>query len=111
MSGSKHRRKGTRVENKLKNMLVKAGVQCRRQPESGAFGTVTGQEDLTGDLYIEGRYRAEVKARKNGEGFKTLEAWMGNNHFLFLVRDRRSPLVCMSWERYIELQRGPDGSA
>lgn len=108
MSGSKHRRKGTRVENKLKDMLVAAGIQCRRQPDSGAFGTLTNQQDLTGDLFIGGRYRAEVKARKTGAGFKTLEGWMGDNDFLFLVRDRQTPMVCMTWERYVELQRGGD---
>ena len=105
MSGSKHRAKGTRVENKLKDLLVDAGIQCRRQPESGAFGTITNQPDLTGDLYILQKHRAEVKARKNGEGFKVLENWIADCEYLFLVRDRAKPIVVMSWERYLELQR------
>lgn len=108
MSGSKHRAKGTRVENRLKDMLVDAGIKCRRQPESGAFGTQTGQADLTGDLYIKGQYRAEVKARKNGEGFKVLENWIGDHDYLFLVRDRQSPMVVMPWDRFVALMQGND---
>jgi len=51
------------------------------------------------DLSIE----AEVKARANGEGFATLERWLGENDLLFPRRDRAPPLVVMNWEMYIRL--------
>jgi hypothetical protein len=104
MSGSKPRIKGNRVENRLKNMLIDAGIACHRQPDSGAFGTINKRQELRGDLCINNDLRAEVKARKNGEGFKVLEGWMGDNDYLFLVRDRATPMVVMSWERYVQLE-------
>jgi hypothetical protein len=38
----------------------------------------------------------EVKARKSGEGFMTLERWLGDADALFLRRDRAEPWSCCS---------------
>ena len=38
---------------------------------------------------------AEVKARGTGDGFRTLERWLGGNDALFLWRDRAAPFVVL----------------
>ena len=67
-------------------------------PLSGALGG-----DLSGDLHIEKTFKAEVKARKEGAGFKTLENWMGDHDMLFLKRNNKKPMVAMTWDSYVEL--------
>ena len=44
-----------------------------------------------------------MKARGNGEGFKTLTAWLGGNDALFLIADRSEPLVVLPWRLWQEL--------
>jgi hypothetical protein len=39
----------------------------------------------------------EVKARASGEGFTTLERWLGDADALFLRCDRADPLVVSAW--------------
>ena len=46
---------------------------------------------------------AEVKARGDGEGFKTLERWLGTHDALFLWRDRAAPLVLVPLHVWLEL--------
>lgn len=46
---------------------------------------------------------AEVKARGDGEGFKTLERWLGTHDALFLWRDRAAPLVVVPLHVWLEL--------
>lgn len=61
---------------------------------------------MTGDVQIlGGEFVAEVKARANGEGFKTIERWLGENDMLFLRRDRRPPLVVLPWNIYLQLMK------
>lgn len=95
MSGRASKQKGYRYEAKLVKMHNQMGVQAERVPLSGAAGG-----SHTGDIVIDGEFRGEVKARKNGDGFKTIEKWMGNNDMIFLFRDRQSPFVCMDWPTY-----------
>jgi hypothetical protein len=38
---------------------------------------------------------AEVKTRKNGQGFQTLESWLGDNDLLFLRLERAKPVGVM----------------
>jgi hypothetical protein len=40
-----------------------------------------------------GRLKAEVKARASGEGFQTLEGWLGANDLHFFRQDGAAPLV------------------
>ncbi len=49
---------------------------------------------------------SEVKARANGEGFTTLERWLGENDVLFLVRDRAQPLVVLPWRSWRRVLKG-----
>ena len=98
--GKKSRDKGCRVERLLVNKLQACGIHARRVPLSGAC-----QGEFAGDIRIQWKKRtllAEVKARKNGAGFKTLEGWLGDNDMLFLKRDNQDPIVTLRWETLIE---------
>ena len=76
---------------------LSAGVPAEKVPLSGSLGG-----KYSGDLIVAGK-KAEVKARKGGEGFKVLERWLANNEYLFLHRTRRPPFVAMEWETFLEL--------
>ena len=98
--GKMQRNKGARVENELVHAHIDDGIPCQRVPLSGAAGGSFG-----GDLVIAGRFRAEVKARASGEGFTTLERWLGENDVLLLKRNRAAPLVVLPWNVYTKLMR------
>jgi len=92
------KQKGNRAERELVYLHNDMNVSCARVPLSGAVG---GQ--FSGDLEIELLGKAEVKARKSGQGFKTIERWLGDNALLFLRRNNARPLVVMPWETYKRL--------
>ena len=93
------RDKGQRREREIVAKHKGLNVHAERVPLSGAAHYRGADHDV--DVYPFGRDAgalvAEVKARKSGEGFKTLESWLGENDLLFLVRDRADPLVVISW--------------
>lgn len=67
---------------------------------------------LAGDLDVglfgpqsEGLFKAEVKARKTGTGFKQLEGWLGNNDLLFLRRNNADAMVTMPWDVFLQIMR------
>lgn len=98
---SSAKRKGSRVERWVVNQLQDRGLVAWKTPLSGALG---GR--WSGDIRIEAGehvYKVEVKARKNGTGFKVLEDWLGDNHFLVLKRDRQDPMVTMEWKTFQDL--------
>ena len=45
----------------------------------------------------------EVKARRNGAGFATLEKWLGEFDALFLRRDNAEPLAVVPWRVWARL--------
>ena len=96
--GRSEPRKGARIERELVNLFQAAGIPAERVPLSGAAGG-----SFSGDLVIDGRYRAEVKARGSGAGFVTLERWKGANDLLFLRRDRKPSLVVMDADTLVAL--------
>ena len=98
MSGRSSKQKGYRVEREIVLLHSDLRVECERMPLSGALGG-----DLSGDLHIEKQLKAEVKARRDVQGFKTLENWMGDNDLLFLRRNNKKPMVVMTWDSYCEL--------
>ena len=59
--------------------------------------------------------KAEVKARGDGAGFKTLLRWLGSKDALVLIQDRTMPLVVVRFDVWLEiarrsaLLRDPDG--
>jgi len=97
MGGRASRDKGNRVERKVVGLLAERGITAERVPLSGAAGG-----SYSGDVQI-GSLRAEVKARKSGEGFRTLEKWKGDNDLLILSRDRAEPLIVMDFELFTKM--------
>jgi hypothetical protein len=101
MSGARHRRKGSRLERAHVNALRELGLDAERVPLSGSAGG-----SFTGDIIVRlpiGELRAESKGRKNGEGFKTLERWLGDLDVLILKRDRTTPMVLLPWSTFTRL--------
>ena len=70
MTPAGRRRKGDRVERMLVEAHVANRIPAKRVPLSGA------QEGWEGDILIADRLRAEVKARRAGQGFKVILRWM-----------------------------------
>ena len=103
--GAKHRRKGNRIEREIVDRHKAAGVHAERYPLSGASRFRGTGHDA--DLYVFGRDAApiiaEVKGRKSGAGFTTLEKWLGYYDALFLKRNNADPLVCLPWRTWIAL--------
>ncbi len=75
MSGAGHRRKGTRLEREIVARHEALGIRAERYPLSGASRFRGSGHDV--DLYAFGPGEApivgEVKGRKSGAGFTTLE--------------------------------------
>src|SRR5262245_23819615 len=103
--GARHRRKGDRIERELVERHRALGVHAERYPLSGASRFRGSGHDL--DVYAFGREEAplvaEVKARKNGAGFTTLETWLGEFDALFLRRNHGEPLVVLPWRLWARL--------
>jgi Holliday junction resolvase len=106
MPGKSSRDKGGRVERELVQKLRDAGFpDTFRVPLSGAA------EGFKGDINIKICNRkidsetlvAEVKARKDGTGFKQLEDWKGDHDYLFLKRNNSDPMVAMDWDEFVRL--------
>lgn len=99
--------KGSRVEREIAQKLTDAGIPSRRVVMSGAAARYDPR--LSGDVDIgvlpddRALFSAEVKARRNGEGFKTLEGWLGNCDMLILRRNNAQPFVAMPWGTFIDL--------
>ena len=110
MSGKASRDKGARVERQFVNLLKKEGVKAEKVPLSGACGgNYSGDIRLWVDccgLIPTLEYQAEVKSRKNGEGFKTIEKWLDGNSMLFLKKNRADPMVVMTWGSFLSLCTG-----
>ena len=49
---------------------------------------------------MDGQYRVEVKARKEGKGFTLLNRWLGDNDMLIVKEDRQEPMVVLPWSTY-----------
>jgi Holliday junction resolvase len=108
MSGARHRRKGDRIERELVTLHREMGIHAERYPLSGASRFRGSAHDI--DIYALGPEEAplvaEVKARKNGGGFKTLESWLGKYDLLFLRRNHADPLVLLPWRVWTRLLGG-----
>jgi hypothetical protein len=101
--GKPSRDKGLRRERAIVEVHMKSGIRAERVPLFGAARYRGNGADV--DLYVRGAepVKAEVKARGQGSGFKTLERWLGDNDALFLVRDRATPLVVVPLAVWLEL--------
>jgi Holliday junction resolvase len=103
--GARHRRKGDNVEREIVDRHKAIGVHAERYPLSGASRFRGTGHDV--DVYPFGVGEApivtEVKARKNGAGFTTIEKWLGEYDALFLRRNGSDPLVCIPWRLWTRL--------
>src|SRR5258708_9994784 len=97
--GAMQRRKGGRLEREIVQLHRKLGIPAERVPLSGASRYQGNSADL--DIYPFGKDAAplvcEVKGRKAGAGFVTLERWLAENDVLFLRRNNTEPLVVLPW--------------
>ena len=103
--GKPSRDKGLRRERAIVELHVKCGIRAERVPLSGALRYRGNGADV--DLYVRGSepLKAEVKARGEGSGFRTLERWLGSNDVLFLIRDRATPMVVVPLHVWMEIIR------
>jgi hypothetical protein len=99
--GRRSRNKGARVEREIVALHQAMGVEAERVPLSGAAGG-----SYTGDVIVAKKYKAEVKARKNGGGFALIERWLEGNDMLIVKSDRKEPLVVLPWSVYGQLITG-----
>jgi hypothetical protein len=101
--GKPSRDKGLRRERAIVEAHLKCGIHAERVPLSGAVRYRGNGADV--DLYVRGSepVKAEVKARAEGDGFKTLERWLGGNDALFLWRDRAAPFVVLPLHVWLEI--------
>ena len=101
--GKASRDKGIRRERAIVEIHTKCGIRAERVPLSGALRYRGNGADV--DLYVRGDepLKAEVKARSNGDGFRTLEQWLGANDALFLVRDRAPPMVVLPLHVWLQV--------
>ena len=106
--GKASRDKGARIEREIVALHKEIGVHAEKVPLSGGARYRGNSTDV--DIYPRGKEEAplcsEVKGRKNGQGFKTIEKWMGEADILFLRRDRTSPIVILPWLIYAKLLTG-----
>jgi hypothetical protein len=103
--GARHRRKGDRIERELVDRHKALGIHAERYPLSGASRFRGAGHDV--DVYLFGVGEApivcEVKARKKGAGFTTIERWLGEYDGLFLRRNGNDPLVLVPWRIWARL--------
>lgn len=90
------------MEKELVDKHAELQIPCERVPLSGRAGGA-----FAGDLHIRADsgppLQAEVKSRKGGHGFTTLERWLGENDLLFLRRNHAEPMVVLPWATYARL--------
>ena len=104
---NKNKAKGTRVEREIRDQFRDAGWHAERVWGSGSAKAV--HEALADDLKVmkAGAYLSiEVKARRNGAGWRVLEGWLGSADALVLKQARREPLVLLPLARFLELMKG-----
>ena len=101
--GKASRDKGLRRERALVEIHMKCGLRAERVPLSGASHYQGNGADI--DIHVRGSnpVKAEVKARGEGNGFKTLQRWLGDNDALFLWRDRAAPFVVLPLRVWLEI--------
>jgi hypothetical protein len=98
-SGARHRRKGDRVDREIVDRHKAVGIHAERYPLSGSSRFRGTGHDV--DVYVFGKDAApivaEVKSRKGGAGFTTLERWLGSYDALFPKRNNTDPIVAVPW--------------
>ena len=103
--GRRSRAKGDRIEREIVSRHAEIGIKAERYPLSGASRFRRAGHDI--DIYTfgrdEGPFVAEVKSRRSGAGFVTLEKWLGRYDCLFLRRNSAEPMVLLPWRIWAAL--------
>jgi Holliday junction resolvase len=103
--GRRSRLKGDRIEREIVSRHTEMGIKAERYPLSGASRFRGSGHDI--DIYAfgtdEGPLVAEVKSRRSGAGFVTLEKWLGEYDCLFLRRNSAEPMVLLPWRVWVAL--------
>jgi Holliday junction resolvase len=103
--GRRSRAKGARLEREIVSLHLGLGIHSERVPFSGAVRYKGNGADV--DVYCFGREEppvvSEVKARKTGAGFKTLERWIGDKDAIFLRRNHGDPIIALPWKTWVAL--------
>jgi hypothetical protein len=103
--GRRSRDKGNRIERELVERHRALGIHAERYPLSGASRFRGAGHDI--DVYVFGADEAplvaEVKGRKNGAGFTTLERWLGEYDLLVLRRNHADPMIVLPWRIWARL--------
>ena len=94
----KSKQKGYRTEYNLVKRFQGAGIDAKRQVLSGALPEYPHDIKINNPDMI-----VEVKARKNGAGFKTLKRWMGSADALIMHEDHEESLVAIALPLFIDL--------
>ena len=103
MIAARHR-KGAHVEREIVQRHRDIGIHAERVPLSGAARYQGNRADVdVHPLPNEKPLACEVKARRNGAGFATLEKWLGEFDALFLRRDNAEPLAVVPWRVWARL--------
>ena len=93
------RTKGARIERQLVAQHHDAGIPCEKISRSGYTGP---------DLRVANEFSAEVKARKSGEGFATLERWLGDADMLVIRAGDREPMAVLPWRTFRRIAQVPE---
>jgi hypothetical protein len=105
MSGARHRRVGSTCEREVVDRHRALGVCAERYPLSGSSRFRGSGHDV--DIYVFGADQAplvaEVKKRKAGAGFTTLERWLGEYDLLVLRRNHADPMIVIPWRVWAAL--------
>jgi hypothetical protein len=95
--GRRARVKGDRIEREIVSRHVAIRVKAERYPLSGASRFRGSGHDV--EIYVFGTDEAplvaEVKLRRFGAGFVTLEKWLREHDYLFLRRNSAEPMVLL----------------
>ena len=104
--GKFSRDKGARYERKIVNILREKNINASRVPLSGSAGGI-----FSGDIDIRlfgKKIRAEVKSRKNGSGFTTINKWLGDNDLLFCIANNQEAMAVMPISTLIKILTSND---
>jgi Holliday junction resolvase len=103
--GRRSRAKGDRIEREIVSRHAAIGIKAERYPLSGGSRFRGSGHDV--DIYAFGTDEAplvaEVKSRRSGAGFVTLEKWLGEYDCLFLRRDSAEAVVLLPWRVWAAL--------
>ena|ERR1700730_4241227 len=96
---------GDRIEREIVSRHAAIGIKAERYPLSGGSRFRGSGHDV--DIYVfgedEGPLVAEVKSRRCGAGFITLEKWLDEYDCLFLRLDSTEPMLLLPWRVWVAL--------